>query len=219
MTRVHLFALAAMMAGASSLPGAVIYSNFGPGDSYDVNSRWFVGFALAGGGETRMAAPFSHVNSFQLTSIQVPTANGVDPNSFTVTLNADNNGTPGAVIESFSNIAFTTQGGGMITLNSSLNPLIGAGSTNWIVLRATAAPTYGWWYINDQNLTGIWTASKTQQFTWLYTSTWPSPAFQINGTAVTDPNGGGVPEPSAIVLTALGVAGLVVRRRHIIANI
>ena len=69
---------------------------------------------------------------------------------------------------------------------------------------ATASPTLGGWWPNNQNLVGNWAQSFSNQNGWFPQNNELTPAFDVNGNVTT---AGNVPEPSAIALTALGVAG------------
>lgn len=210
MNRLKLLMAAGVLACSACVQGAVIYTNFGAGDSYSDSHPWSVGFPPSpAGSELRVAVPFLVTGNYSLTSVRAAPALYASPNNFTVSVNADNGGIPGQVVETFSKTTFA-EPFAITTFNSSLNPLLTSGSTYWVVMSAVATPSWAGWISNNQGLVGAWVAYTDNQFTWtLYNAEGQyTPVFEVNGNLAN-----GVPEPSAIALTALGVAGLLIRRR------
>lgn len=209
MNHLRLLMAAGVLAFSAEVRAAVIYSTFGPGDTFNINNGgWPVGFATPQSGAIA-AARFSSNENYTLTSIRVATYYVVEPNNFVVSLNSDNNGSPGSALATFSNTAFPLLGIVTVAPGGTVN--LTSGSTYWVVLSAAASPTAGGWYPNDQNLVGNWAQSFTDQSGWFQQNNALTPAFDVNGNVTT---AGNVPEPSAIALTALGVAGLLLRRRR-----
>jgi hypothetical protein len=195
-TLFRLVVLLSLALLASSCWADVIYTNFGPGNTYG-GTYWPVGGAS---GQT-IAASFVPTLSYDLGSVSVAVqySKGVDGlNSIIVA--ADAGDAPGAVIESFNNLLFPVSPD-IETVNSVLNPLLLAGQKYWIVMTTTASTEM--WFFNDSSQTGL-AYGNTGQATWGWDDTDSTPAFQVdsNGAAVV------LPEPGTIgmLLVALGLA-------------
>jgi hypothetical protein len=137
-----------------------------------------------------------------LGSIRVAAGFFGGPNNFTVYLAAAAGGSPGAALETFSSLAFNPGATQILTLNSTLHPLLSSGLTYWVVMAA-ADPinSFGGWALNDQGINGY--AFRTTGAAWS-AGGGTSPAFDVNDA---------VPEPSSIGLALVGLAAILWRRR------
>jgi hypothetical protein len=177
----------------------VLYTNFGPGLSYDVTSGNPVGNALDGNfcAEGSSFAP-SVTSPFAALLVALSCATNC-PASDPVTIgpNRDNSDQPGAVLESFvvpgGTLGSIGNNNAPLVFNSVLHPLRTSGTRYWITVSSDLNDSVSW----NLNTTGD---VSDQAISTDGGSTWFSPsgimpgAFDVNGT---------VPEPA----TATGVVG------------
>ena len=108
------------------LEAAVIYSNFGPGMTFDndPSHAWTInGFLGPNIGQQAIAQQFTPMGNYIFTDAQVAVSLFSGPNSIDVFLQADSNGLPGAVIEEIpiSGLGSTPT---ILTANSTLFPVL-----------------------------------------------------------------------------------------------
>jgi hypothetical protein len=191
--------LALVLAGlpARNSSALVVYSDFGPGNSYNtLLSGWGItGPSIAGGIEDAM--PFVPSGNYSFISADVAAFLDSGPNVLTVTLAANGAGGPGAPIESLQlTNDLETLVPTIVEADSVNHPVLDSGVEYWLMLsvgdstvatwnRNSIGRTDGWQDIGG----GGWTESDD-----------PTAAFRINGTPLT-----AVPEPASIALFAAGI--------------
>ena len=192
-----------LLAGAAPLGAGIIYSNFGPGDSYNLNTGWTIGTV---GLRYEQGHAFTPVSSFNLGQIDFAIGYLDAPNLVELWLMSDVGGAPGSVIESFS---FTGVMGSFGNSNpplsaiSLLQPELQAGVQYWIIASAPDTGTWAAWNQNDQGATGL-LASRQSGGAWDIQSDLPQGAFRIQDADI--------PEPGTFLLL-LGGLGLLVCKR------
>lgn len=207
MTRITRNLVITAVLLAASLPAwsATIYSNFGPGDSFDVPA-----YIIGGGSGTQQEVALSFVPAFGATLDSIRVAVRNDPffssaNNYTIYLASDSSGLPGSAIETFSGLTFSYPSA-ILTLNSSANPLLSAGTMYWVVVTAPdLIASSGAWNFSDQGVMGL--AARSVNSGWNACVACASPVMDVNGTSVSE-----IPEPSALTLTLAGLAGLLLFR-------
>lgn len=129
----------------------VVFTNFGPSDTFDNNTGLTV--ADSSGTVLKTSLSFTPTGSFQLTQIDFVTSllDGGGQNQVTVTLSSsDADGNPGTAIEVFS---FSGQMGVLgsasyppLVLNaiSGINPVLQSGTTYWITAESSPDVTVVW---------------------------------------------------------------------------
>ncbi len=181
----------------------VIFSNLGPGGTYNnIAGVWVIGNVP--GGVSTMGPAFSVSGTYELSSIDLAllydsNAGGVN-GLVTLSLYTDAGGTPGTALESWilSSVPdYGSPNGTLVTLSSG--SLVLSNATYWLIGSAS----FGVWDFWMVNLDG--TDGSVYRNGAVYNAMMP--AFQVNGTPI--------PEPSALILLAGGMAALAgtVRRK------
>lgn len=200
-------ALVAAMAGHAS--ATVVFTNFGPGVSYDVTQGNAVGNDFAGDNAAEADSfILSGTAMFQSLAVALSCVVSCPASAnFTITLAANNGGSPGAAIEKFVFTNQTLQSLGNnntpITATSVLDPLLLGGTEYWITL--TSSPNYAIaWNLDSTGDPSSQASSTDGGVTWLSPSGMTPSALQINGMT---------PEPSAGLLLGTGLLGLMLLGR------
>jgi hypothetical protein len=191
---------------AGAAGATTLFTDFGPGQTYNTTSGWFIG----GSGTTTpdsIAAPFTPSVTATLDSLDLAVDVFAGTTSFTVEITADSSGTPGAVLESFS-LTGITGTPTVRSLTSILHPSLSSLSTYWIAVFPGGTTTAGGWNWNSVGTTGF-DFSSNGGSTWSVDSstTDARPAFDVIGTPT-------VPEPTTWVLLAAPLAAMLWFRRR-----
>jgi len=210
-SRIILITAIILVIATGQAGASVIFSNFGPGDSYDTS----VGGTLGGFAwpNSALANQFSFAGpqSYLLDSIELAAGWVTGPNQLNVSVMTDVAGAPGVVLESFS---FTNQMGQFGFVNpllvgtSVVHPLLTPGTNYWLVASAPD-PTWAAWNKASPSIFGPH-ASSLGGGPWnLDAGFTESEAFRVNGTVAA------VPVPGALLLgvVGLGCIGSLRRRR------
>jgi len=201
--------MAAMALYAEPLSAGTIYSNLGPGDSFDPTSGWVV--ATLGSidhVDQAIAMPFTVIGTdYTFTSAELAMWLVGGTSSLEISLTADASGVPGDVIETMS---VNLPGGdpALVTATSTLNPSLMAGSTYWIAAVASGDLSSVWKFAGSpggNNPIGTVGFSYDGGSSWS-TSTGEEAAFRVNGDAI--------PEPTTLTLLGLGSLGYCRRRKR-----
>ena len=207
-------AVAVLLLGTrAALASAIVFSNFGPGQSYDAGLSWSLEASGAPGFETDLDVAMGFVAGANYTLDSIALAAGFDdgrPNELDVSLRAESGGLPGAVLESWT---FTTLGpegsaNPPLTALSVLHPALQAGTEYWLVadLPEPSTEIAGW---NTNSIGDLGPVSfNTDLAGWEPAATLTRGAFEIDGTPT-------VPEPMSLVLVGSGLVAVVRRRKGV----
>lgn len=204
MKKLSLLALCLLALGLPARADT-IYSNLGPGDSFQSGAAYGIGGNLSGRNDVAM--PFTTgVQSYLLTQIEIAgflvSGNGL----FEAALYSSSGGHPGTPLAAIVRAIF--QDPPALLSFSGFTASLDAGTTYWVVLRA-ADP-----FSSDGQLGWMWNATgvsgnvgvSSDGATWLIIGgTQPDPALRVSGTAIAST----APEPGALFLSLSGTLVLV----------
>jgi len=204
--------LAVVVVGVCGLPvrGAVLYSTFGTGNSYDTGSGRVLGpiaeFDIVA------AMPFSVTQTSHINSVNVA-VNDFQNEAIVANLYSNNAGEPGTLLYTTqATIDVQTILGSVVSLDfSSFAGTLTGSTTYWLGLTrpvtANDNPSiFPTWYDNGQGLLGTTAFSSDAGASWITSPGDTYAAFSVVGTPL--------PEPSTVTLAAMAVVGLVVVGRR-----
>jgi hypothetical protein len=206
-----------LMCAAFSCPttgeASVIYSNLGPGDSFLTSPGVYPVWNLTSGGFIDRAASFTVPGPqdvlFESAELGFHLQTGSAAATVQLATNVAGN-IPGAIIESI-NILLPAPSVNptIIMATSSMNPILTAGSTYWIIASVSVPSTMATWGPNNTGALGD-TATRTnfQNGQWFLQPTTATPSLRVNALPA------GVPEPSTMLLVGAGLASAAFRRRR-----
>lgn len=186
----------------------VVFSNFGPGMTFNQNQ----GFAVTGSnlfGGVIPAHAFIPSQTFTFSSAQLAMTLIDGPNHFQVLLMTSSGGLPGNIIETITLTDVVSTFPGIVTANSALHPVLTSGTQYWLVAFGPEPNTFGTWNLSPDDFS----SPQARGFTsptgpWDLANNVPRSAFQINGEPV--------PEPNTMLLLGTGLAtlGTAIRKRR-----
>ena len=206
---VRVLAVGAAL-GASPVFSATIYSNFGPGDSYNSGAAYGIGPVLSFNSIT--GESFVPGANFQFSHARLAlAAPGLGGSQIGVFLEDDNGGNPGAILDSLVEQSPLLGGAGsVIQFNCASCPDLTAGTTYWIVAAPASGSFSTWFYNNTNDNSGVaynlHSGGSPTPGSWLDNPTAPRGAFEVDGTQL-----GSVPEPGSLGLS--GMLALLALRR------
>jgi hypothetical protein len=191
------FALLALM--HTPARAGVIYNSFLPGDTYSYTRG---DFGWYGGTDYyKEAAALMVPYDCSLTTIDIALGYENGPNVMTVSLFSDNGGVPGGPMETFllTNVVqpMVTHGS-IITLNSTLDPILMGGTQYWIEVEVAGPTAMTWFHATIPPAPGTTRAYSFDGGPWVLDKS--DMAFRVSA----DP----VPEPSGFILSGIGLLAL-----------
>lgn len=164
-------ALCVFLAAALAHATSIIYSNFGPGMSFDtVDSYYVTGSSFSSTCPPSPAScdvvlaesvgvQFTPSSTYTFDDVQVPVFLQAGTNSLDVYLETDSSGQPGSIVSEFQvddemtsspTVLLVGEGQAGVTLvQGAADPTLDMGSAYWLVLSAGAADTEAAWSFNS----------------------------------------------------------------------
>jgi hypothetical protein len=210
--KIVLAAVSVLGLAASRVEASiVVYSDFGPGQTYGSSLNDAAGSTSFIGEQIGYADPFTPTSTVTFASVVLPLSSVSGTKSLIVSLRPSVSGQPGSPLESFTVTglpSFPTST--VYTLNSLLNPVLTAGSTYWIAIFPGGSNTVAGWNFDSVGVNGG-AANVNGSATWTHNPDNTSSAFEVLGNAVP------TPEPASLsMLAGLGAcaAAWVGKRRR-----
>jgi hypothetical protein len=208
---VAVILLCVAILSPSGVVAATLFSNFGPSQSYDVNTGTVIGNDFAGNNLAE-GSTFTLSASATFGSLSVALSCSIScPDLFTVSLRRDSGAdTPGTLIESFTRSgtllgSFGVQNAPLV-FNSALSPTLTGGTQYWLTVSSDIKNSIVW----NSNTTGDPSDQATSSdggATWFSPSGLTPGAYEVDSLVT--------PLPAALPLfaTGLGALGLLGWRR------
>lgn len=198
--RTPILCIASVATGVS-VEAATIFSNFAPGSGYSTTQSNPVGNAFDGNdyaeGDTFTSATTATFSSLHIALSCFATCSS----TFSVRLTRDSGGQPGTTIESFNSPAASLGVLGAnnpaLVFNSSLLPILLAGTPYWITISSNPTDSIGW-NLNSTGDASPQALSTDGGATWFAPSGNTPGAFQIDAIPLAV-----VPEPSSVQMLLL----------------
>jgi hypothetical protein len=202
-----LCAVALLLTIPSLARADILFSTFGPNDSYVTNG----GTSISGAPTSyqSFAERFSITTTSTVTRIEFASSFG-SPRNFVVQLLADNGQTgpgdshPGQLLEQFT---LSNPPTGIVAADSVVNPTLEANQLYWLAILPGSDDTSTVWNFSDTGVGG-YADSQHKPGVWLPSGfTLGNSAFRIDGSPAA-----AVPEPGSLTLLGAGVVAMAVYR-------
>jgi len=196
---ILLVLILSLVAARETRADEIIFSNFGPGMTFNPNTSWNVSGIYYGG--RVVAQSFTPSANFAFSNAKLPMGILYGPNILQVVLMTSSGPSqyPGLIIETvtITNAVPPIQLPGIIVANSALHPMLNAGVQYWIVAYAPDDNTFMGWNLSHNDSSSYVLLNGFHSLT----GPWPElgslrSAFQIEGNGLQST----VPEPATLLL-------------------
>ena len=166
---VLMLALACHLGASPASASTILYSTFGPGDTYDMYSGWTIG----GPGVYVQGLQFTPTESGVVQTIEIAAFRLAGGTGVNLSLMTDAGDQLGSVIETVPICCFGDVASIQLT-NSVLHPLLASGTKYWLVVSAIVAGDFFGWTRNlnppyplnaQQSMGGPWNIGSSYRGT------------------------------------------------------
>ncbi|HEY4709604.1 MAG TPA: PEP-CTERM sorting domain-containing protein [Candidatus Acidoferrales bacterium] len=185
-----------------------LFSNFGPGQSYDAGTSYVVG-VVDEGVSSVLGIPFVPSETANLLDVMAPLNSEGSVNFY---VESDSGSGPGSILDALTTTETIGISPSILTYTCSSCTELTVGNTYYLVAVSPGGLYSGWNLSNSDfgpdyvngvgSATGPWTLAES--------ATDPLPAFEVDGTPLTP-----TPEPSSFALTLLGIGGVLVMLKRV----
>jgi hypothetical protein len=185
-----------------------LFSNFGPGQSYNTGSSWVVGTVVEGESSV-LAVPFVPPENATLSDAMAALNNEGSVNFY---VESDSGSGPGSILDTLTTMGTIGVSPSILTYTCSSCTELTGGTTYFLVAVSPGGLYSGWNFSNSDfgtfygngigSATGPWTSETSLSD--------PLPAFEVDGTPLTP-----IPEPSSFALMLLGVGGVLLMLKRL----
>lgn len=187
----------------------IIFSNLGPGDTYDDRAAWTVGGPFSAADDAvAIGQSFAPAADVTFDAVEVALTWITGTNAATISLMSDLGGHPGTVLESFQFADLPQIGTTNTELalgDSSHHPVLHGGSQYWIVATADGDAFMGWAWNNTAQ---FGRSIRINDQPWRADPSFASAAFRVRGSQLQTV----VPEPTPLLLAGPALIGFIARR-------
>jgi hypothetical protein len=206
--RIGVLALSAVLCLPASLMADTIFSNFAPGTDFSTAPSSDIG-GMPGQVQT-LADPFTPNETAVLSDVEIPLFKlSSNPPPFSVYIASSlSNGEPGTLLEQLTQTAAAGLTPSLIEFTCSACPQLDEGTTYFVIAVPSTSgdplDVTDWNKLPNDPTPFYFNESGTASAPW-FTDTTGALALQVDGAPATNSP---VPEPSAVVLLATGLAAL-----------
>jgi hypothetical protein len=192
----------ALMSIVDARADQIIYSNFGPGQSFNAFGSWDISTGPPGSPEQFLAFSFTPTANYSFTGVDVAINQGNGAVTADVVLAANSAGQPGQVL--YSSAVAVPALGGVVSAPVGLMPVeLLENQTYWLYLGTPIPNATLGWFMNSTGAVGPITSFNGSEWITVTPGIDTQGAFSISGNLLS------VPEPASVVLLGLGIVGLI----------
>jgi hypothetical protein len=205
---IIIAAVLALATAGATRADQIIFSNFGPGMTFDTRSGILISGSNVLGGHV-VAQAFTPSADFSFSNAQLAMGILSGPNILQVVLMTSSGGFPGTILETITltNAVAPFTSAGIVLANSTLHPMLNSGTQYWLVAFAPDANTSMGWMQSLNDFSSLYRGNSFHSLT----GPWPEVGFR--GFAL-QLEGAPIPEPATMLLLGPALAIMELRRRR-----
>jgi hypothetical protein len=202
---IVIAAVLALATAGAAQADQIIFSNFGPGMTFDTATGIIISGSNVLGGHV-VAQAFTPSADFTFSNAQLAMAILSGPNVLQVVLMTSSGGFPGTVLETITltNAVAPFPPAGIVLANSTLHSTLNSGTQYWLVAFAPDANTSMSWMQSLSDFSSLYRGNS------FHSLTGPWPEVGLRGFAL-QLEGAPIPEPATLLLLGPALAVMALR--------